>query len=42
MSNIAYYKGRSGRGSKIKATQRGSGKKRITIRARGRTRVKVA
>lgn len=44
MANRSYtsYKGNSGRGVKMKATAKGNGKKRVAIRTRGRTRVKVA
>lgn len=42
MSIHQRYKGPAGRGVKAKISVKGSGKKRIAIRTRGRTRVKVA
>lgn len=42
MSIRQRYKGTAGRGVKAKISAKGSGKKRIAIKTRGRTRIKTA
>lgn len=42
MANKSYYKGKSGRGAKVRVSQKGNGRKYASVKTRGRTRVRVA
>lgn len=36
-----YYKGKSGRGAKVRVSSKGNGRKYASVKTRGRTRIKA-